>query len=324
MTDKSNTQAAAPVCNLCNGCGLMGIGERCLCQFRAAQPTPEPVAQAATPEDMKVYDGIAQGYFRDAAPSQVALRCRDLSDADMDQIAGWLGELERGDIGYHALCGKIIASFVEPVAQARWCAAVGELLGHLSDALSDETFDLIDTAKWNAVSALVGAHETARPPVALQGRDERWKVGNEFAPFHKSASHINPDYRDGWNACYEAARASLPAGFTPEQVAELVAARDKILSASLPAGGVVEPSRPQLKQILDGLARCHIDESRAAFLRTWIRDWTQHKIAQSTIATPQPSETQGRRQDIAEDNAYKRGFRDGYNRRDDEVKGALT
>lgn len=33
-----------------------------------------------------------------------------------------------------------------------------------------------------------------------------WKVGDEYAPYHPDASHTLPDYRDGWNACYEAAR----------------------------------------------------------------------------------------------------------------------
>jgi len=36
-----------------------------------------------------------------------------------------------------------------------------------------------------------------------------WKCGNEFAPYHPQASHINPDHRDGWNACYRGAQASL-------------------------------------------------------------------------------------------------------------------
>lgn len=31
-----------------------------------------------------------------------------------------------------------------------------------------------------------------------------WKIGNEFAPFHPDASHVEPGYRDGWNACYAA------------------------------------------------------------------------------------------------------------------------
>ena len=37
---------------------------------------------------------------------------------------------------------------------------------------------------------------------------EQWKVGDEIAPFHPDASHVPPDYRDGWNACYRAMQAS--------------------------------------------------------------------------------------------------------------------
>lgn len=40
---------------------------------------------------------------------------------------------------------------------------------------------------------------------------EAWKVGNEFAPYHPDASHVDPQYRDGWNACYRAALASQQA-----------------------------------------------------------------------------------------------------------------
>lgn len=36
-----------------------------------------------------------------------------------------------------------------------------------------------------------------------------YKSGNEFAPYHPSASHVEPSYRDGWNACYKAAMAQL-------------------------------------------------------------------------------------------------------------------
>ena len=42
-------------------------------------------------------------------------------------------------------------------ATAAWLRPVSELLGHISDVLPDNAFDKIDTAKWNAVSALVGA-----------------------------------------------------------------------------------------------------------------------------------------------------------------------
>ena len=32
----------------------------------------------------------------------------------------------------------------------------------------------------------------------------QWKLGDELAPYHPQASHVPPDYRDGWNACYRA------------------------------------------------------------------------------------------------------------------------
>lgn len=35
------------------------------------------------------------------------------------------------------------------------------------------------------------------------------KVGGEFAPFHRDASHIDPGYRDGWNACFADAEAQI-------------------------------------------------------------------------------------------------------------------
>lgn len=33
---------------------------------------------------------------------------------------------------------------------------------------------------------------------------EQWRVGNEFLPYHPDASHVAPDYRDGWNDCFRA------------------------------------------------------------------------------------------------------------------------
>jgi hypothetical protein len=31
---------------------------------------------------------------------------------------------------------------------------------------------------------------------------QQWKLGDEFLPFHPQASHVPPDYRDGWNRCW--------------------------------------------------------------------------------------------------------------------------
>jgi truncated hemoglobin YjbI len=40
---------------------------------------------------------------------------------------------------------------------------------------------------------------------------DQWKCGNEFLPYHRSASHVNPDHRDGWNACFAVARSRIEA-----------------------------------------------------------------------------------------------------------------
>lgn len=47
--------------------------------------------------------------------------------------------------------------------------------------------------------------------LSLPEPTDPWKVGNEFLPFHPSASHVPPDYRDGWNRCHAAAQARIQA-----------------------------------------------------------------------------------------------------------------
>lgn len=46
------------------------------------------------------------------------------------------------------------------------------------------------------------------------------------------------------------------------------------------------PNFTQLMQILDGLNRCHSRDSKVEFLRSWIRDWTQHKVDKLTHQAP--------------------------------------
>lgn len=43
----------------------------------------------------------------------------------------------------------------------------------------------------------------------LKQQNQRWNSGNEFLPFHPSASHVSPAYRDGWNDCYAAAMKAI-------------------------------------------------------------------------------------------------------------------
>ena len=33
---------------------------------------------------------------------------------------------------------------------------------------------------------------------------DRWKVGDEYRPFHPDASHVDARYREGWNDCFRA------------------------------------------------------------------------------------------------------------------------
>ena len=76
----------------------------------------------------------------------------------------------------HARIAELEAqlSAIAPIADttAAWVRPVSELLGHISDVLPDNAFDKIDTAKWNAVSALVGASEAQlRKQVAETSND---------------------------------------------------------------------------------------------------------------------------------------------------------
>ena len=55
-----------------------------------------------------------------------------------------------------------------------------------------------------------------------------------------------------------------------------------------PPAPAQEPSAEQLRQIINGLERCHVPGSKSEFLRVWIRDWTAHKL--SKAAPPAPAQ----------------------------------
>lgn len=56
---------------------------------------------------------------------------------------------------------------------------------------------------------------------------DKWKVGNEFAPYHPNASHVEPGYRDGWNACYKMATAAF-ADACASLEAEIIVLKDNV------------------------------------------------------------------------------------------------
>ena len=51
----------------------------------------------------------------------------------------------------------------------------------------------------------------ARGEIRKDMPSSAYKLGDEFKPFHPSASHVRPEWRDGWNACFIAAIAALQA-----------------------------------------------------------------------------------------------------------------
>ena len=59
-----------------------------------------------------------------------------------------------------------------------------------------------------------------------------WKCGNEFLPFHPQASHVPPEYRDGWNECFRAAQMARAQHQQPEQVEVAIATLVNALAAS--------------------------------------------------------------------------------------------
>lgn len=78
-------------------------------------------------------------------------------------------------------------------------------------------------------------------------QDKSFKSGNEFLPYHPQASHVSPAYRDGWNDCYRAARASLAAGApladAPEPTTDQLEALRRAASKVLGFGLVTESVR---------------------------------------------------------------------------------
>lgn len=68
-------------------------------------------------------------------------------------------------------------------------------------------FDVQSTGDREAIKAVRGDMQ-ARIADADAAMHSQWKCGNEFLPFHPQASHVPPDYRNGWNDCFEAAKAA--------------------------------------------------------------------------------------------------------------------
>lgn len=94
-----------------------------------------------------------------------------------------------------------------------------------------------------------------RGAMELLAMPEAWKAGNEFARYHPQASHVSPDYRDGWNACFgESLKEfvklrTVPAGFS----FEADGAGGYILRTPCGGGVYAHPTDSKLSMAANGL-----------------------------------------------------------------------
>ncbi len=83
--------------------------------------------------------------------------------------------------------------------------------------------------KWvrlGPVDVSLVASPAPAPVVQAQPTYRFWKVGDDLLPFHKAASHVNPDYRDGWNACWYALKNDTVATTQPAEQREPLSLED--------------------------------------------------------------------------------------------------
>lgn len=95
-----------------------------------------------------------------------------------------------------------------PDNSQEWARLDGVTAYHLIERHADNWADIGKMMdEWLAARSSAMQPHPERQPVS---EPTRWKVGNELAPYHTDASHVEPGYRDGWNACYWAMREGEP------------------------------------------------------------------------------------------------------------------
>lgn len=79
-----------------------------------------------------------------------------------------------------------------------------------------------------------------------------YKVGSELLMFHPDASHVPPDYRDGWNACYRAIEDAAIANGKDHLAAAPAASPPAPPMPDLDVGRAQQPARPFSRASLSG------------------------------------------------------------------------
>jgi len=114
---------------------------------------------------------------------------------------------------------KLVEMALSDACEKGWCAAAQ--WASRDDLRHDITSPAYLTQRDHDLAALATQAQgqdaaPAEQPQAVELLDERGEirrdlkssaycVGNEYKPFHPSASHVRPEWRDGWNACFVAA-----------------------------------------------------------------------------------------------------------------------
>jgi len=100
------------------------------------------------------------------------------------------------------------------VSVRHWCDSVPGQPSRMLERVGRDEASAIEA--WNT-RALLAAQPAVQQPAEDAGLLDRhgkirgdlkasaYCVGNEYKPFHPSASHVRPEWRDGWNACFVAA-----------------------------------------------------------------------------------------------------------------------
>lgn len=106
---------------------------------------------------------------------------------------------------------------------------------------------------------------------------QKWKCGNEFLPYHHQASHVNPDHRDGWNACYRAAQSALQAQ-AEDHAAEIRRIRDIRNENS-------EEYRTEIRLCREEIAALKEDAERYRWLREQSHPWGSRWLSREPLDT---------------------------------------
>lgn len=104
---------------------------------------------------------------------------------------------------------------------------------------------------------------------------QQWKSGDELLPFHPKASHVSPEYRDGWNACFYMRERTVYNG-EPVHIGAQVWM--KLCNPMVRAASTSGMTRQQLGQLYAGILSGAIGSMAADFGKEQAIAWAQQTL----------------------------------------------